>query len=271
MILVSLNTLKSFNSFLKSRIEQQNSWLCVGLDMSPESLGSNKLKDLKNHTYKVIDSTRDFAIAYKPNFAFFERWGTKGFSWLEDTIDYIGFDYIKIADAKRGDIGNTAKQYAYSIFDHFGFECVTINPYMGQDSIIPFIENEQKGVFLLAKTSNDSSGYLQNINNNGVFVYERVVKMAKELNKNNNIGLVVGATVPEELRSIRELSPEMPFLIPGVGAQGGDLNLCMKFGNRNGVGLINISRGISFAGDMSSKSIKNAASKFLIQMKEAVK
>ena len=97
-------------------------------------------------------------------------------------------------------------------FDHFGFECVTINPYMGQDSIIPFIENEQKGVFLLAKTSNDSSGYLQNINNTVFLFMKERVKMAKELNKNNNIGLVVGATVPEELRSIRELSPEMPFL-----------------------------------------------------------
>ena len=263
--------MKSFNSILKSRIQQRNSWLCVGLDISPESLRSDKLIDLKNHTFRVIDSTRDYAIAYKPNFAFFERWGTKGFSWLEETIEYIGFDYIKIADAKRGDIGNTAKQYAHSIFHHFGFECVTINPYMGQDSIIPFLENKEKGVFLLSKTSNDSSGYIQNMKEDGVHIYERVVQMAKDLNKKNNIGLVVGATATNDLKTIREASPGMPILIPGVGAQGGDLNSCMKIGNHNGVSLINISRGISFAGDMSSSSIKNAAYNFLMKMYEAIK
>ena len=133
--------MKSFNSILKSRVQERNSWLCVGLDMSPESLGSDQFDDLKSHTFRVIDSTKDYAVAYKPNFAFFERWGAKGFSWLEETVEYIGDNHIKIADAKRGDIGNTARQYAYSIFEHFGFDCVTINPYMGSDSIDPFLEN----------------------------------------------------------------------------------------------------------------------------------
>ena len=162
--------MESFNSTLKSRINKRNSWLCVGLDISPESLGSYNLVDLKKHTFKVIDSTREYAVAYKPNFAFFERWGAKGFSWLEDTIDYIGFEHILIADAKRGDIGNTAKQYAYSIFEHFGFDCVTINPFMGPDSVIPFLEKKEKGVFLLAKTSNTTSSYFQDIRDGNIFL-----------------------------------------------------------------------------------------------------
>ena len=263
--------MKSFNSILKSRIQEQKSWLCVGLDISPESLGSDKFDDLKSHTFKVIDSTRDYAVAYKPNFAFFERWGPKGFSWLEETVEYIGNDYIKIADAKRGDIGNTARQYAYSIFEHFGFDCVTINPYMGSDSVVPFLDNKEKGAFLLTKTSNASAVTLQDIRENGIFIYERVVQMAKDLNFNNNIGLVVGATAPKDLKIIRSISPGMPILIPGVGVQGGDLNTCMKIGNNDEISLINISRSISFAGDMSSKSIKNASSDFLTQMHEAVK
>ncbi len=263
--------MKSFNSILKSRIQGRNSWLCVGLDISPESLGSDKFDDLKNHTFKVIDSTKDYAVAYKPNFAFFERWGAKGFSWLEETVEYIGNDHIKIADAKRGDIGNTSKQYAYSVFEHFGFDCVTINPYMGSDSVEPFLEKKEKGVFLLAKTSNASAVTLQNLKEDGISIYERVAQMAKNLNHNNNIGLVVGATAPKDLKIIRSISPGMPILIPGIGAQGGDLNTCMKIGNNDGISLINISRSISFAGDLSSKSIKEASSIFLAQMREAVK
>tara|TARA_B100001121_G_scaffold76011_1_gene67440 strand:- start:991 stop:1725 length:735 start_codon:yes stop_codon:yes gene_type:complete len=242
----------------------------VGLDMSPESLGSDQFDDLKSHTFRVIDSTKDYAVAYKPNFAFFERWGAKGFSWLEETVEYIGDNHIKIADAKRGDIGNTARQYAYSIFEHFGFDCVTINPYMGRDSIDPFLEKKEKGVFLLAKTSNPSAAILQDLKEDGIPIYERVVQMAKDLNGNNNVGLVVGATAPKDLKKIRSIAPEMPILIPGVGAQGGDLNTCMKIGNNNGISLINISRSISFAGDMSPKSIKDASSNFLAQMHEAI-
>ena len=160
--------------------------------------------------------------------------------------------------------------YAYSIFEHFGFDCVTINPYMGSDSVDSFLENKEKGVFLLAKTSNPSAATLQNIKENGIPIYERVVQMAKDLNHNNNIGLVVGATAPKDLKKIRSIAPGMPILIPGVGAQGGDLNICMKIGNNNGISLINISRSISFTGDMSPKSIKDASSNFLAQMHEAM-
>ena len=122
----------TFNSKLKSKIKKQKNCLCVGLDISPETLDTTDLDELKAHTYRVIDATRDFALAYKPNFAFFERWGFEGFKWLEQTVDYIGPDYIKIADAKRGDIDNTARQYAKSIFEYFKFDAVTLNPTWGK-------------------------------------------------------------------------------------------------------------------------------------------
>ena len=260
--------MKSFNSIIKSIIDKRKSWLCVGLDISPESLKSNNLKALKEHTFKVIDATKEYAVAYKPNFAFFERWGSAGFAWLEETVDFIGSKHIKIADAKRGDIGNTAVQYSKSIFDHFNFDCVTINPYLGRDSIKPFLEKTDKGVFLLARTSNPSAEEIQNMKENGITLFEKVVHMANDLNGKDNIGLVVGATAPRELQMIRDISNGMPLLIPGVGAQGGDLLTSLKIGNQSGIGLINISRSISFAGDMSSKSIQNAASNYLMQMRE---
>ena len=126
-------------------------------------------------------------------------------------MEYIGDNHIKIADAKRGDIGNTARQYAYSIFEHFGFDCVTINPYMGSDSIDPFLENIEKGVFLLAKTSNPSAVVIQDIKENGIPIYERVVQMAKDLNGNNNVGLVVGATAPKDLKRLDQLLQKCQF------------------------------------------------------------
>ncbi len=262
--------MNSFNSIVKSVTDKRQSWLCVGLDISPESLESNNFQALKEHTFKVIDATRDYAVAYKPNFAFFERWGSKGFTWLEETVNYIGNDHIKIADAKRGDIGNTAYQYSESIFNHFGFDCATINPYMGRDSIEPFLDKKEKGVFLLARTSNPSSTDLQDLKVDGITLFEKVVHMANDLNKNNNVGLVVGATAPMELRMIRDISQGMPFLIPGVGAQGGELSSSLSIGNQNGVGLINISRNISFAGDMTYESIKNASIAYLKQMREVL-
>ena len=259
----------SLNHKIKKIVAEKKSWLCVGLDMNPELLGTENFSDLKNHTLKVIDATRDFAVAYKPNFAFFERWGAAGFSWLEETVDYIGPDYIKIADAKRGDIGNTAMQYAESIFNHFGFDSVTLSPYMGKDSIEPFLTKPNKGAFILCRTSNPSAKDLQNIVVGNKPIYQIVVEMVESLNQYDNIGLVVGATAPSELVEIRDLVCDLPLLIPGVGAQGGDLRHCLKVGNSTGVALINISRGISFSGDMSNKTIYNTAYHYVAKMQEA--
>lgn len=264
--------MKSFTTYLSEQITKKNSNLCVGLDISPDGLGDKnaKLSDLIEHSLKVIDATIDLAVCYKPNLAFFERWGSDGYKWLERVIEYIGNNNIIIADGKRGDIGNTAKQYAISIFDYFGFDAVTITPYMGSDSIKPFIENPKKGVFILCRTSNPSAEDIQDLRIGKNKVFEAVAKLAVKLNKNNNIGLVVGATVPSEIRRIRKIAPKLPFLIPGIGAQGGDLEKSMQYGNDNGVAIINISRGISFAGNMSTRAINNAAQDYVGKMREIV-
>ena len=270
MNLVDYGSMSSFNSRLKKLVEQRRSWLCVGLDMNPESLGNDDLSSLKDYTFKVIDATREHAIAYKPNFAFFERWGAVGFAWLEETVTYIGKDHIKIADAKRGDIGNTANQYAKSIFDHFGFDSVTLNPYMGSDSVLPFLDREEKGAFILCRTSNSSASELQDSLIDDDPLYLHVAQLINGLNDNDNVGMVVGATVPDELAKIRDAAPGIPMLIPGVGAQGGDLSQSLREGNRSGTGIINVSRGISFVGDMSERSIHSAAANYVEQMREVL-
>jgi len=262
--------MKSFTTRLSEQIYSKKSHLCVGLDISQEGLGDSSavLSKLIDHSFKVIDATIDVAACYKPNLAFFERWGADGFIWLEKVIGRIGNDSIIIADGKRGDIGNTAKQYAKSIFNHFGFDAVTINPYMGSDSIKPFIENPEKGVFILCRTSNKSAVELQDLEVNSNKLYEQVAKLAVELNISDNIGLVVGATAPSEIEHIRKIALKLPFLIPGIGAQGGDLEKSMKYGNHNGIAIINISRGISFAGDMSAKAIEESAQNYVNEMRE---
>ncbi len=261
----------SFNQKIKKRAKDINSYLCIGIDVNEKALGSDNFEDIKAHSKKIIDATRDIALAFKPNFAFFERWGSKGFKWLEETVDYIGSDCIIIADAKRGDIGNTAGQYAESIFDHFGFDAVTLNPYMGEDSINPFLVHQDKGVFILCRTSNSSAHIFQNQKlNEGLFLYEKVAEWANSLNHKNNIGLVVGATVPQELSRVRDLAPDLPILIPGVGAQGGDLGKSVYEGNKSGIGIINVSRDISFSGDCSVESIRSSAQSYVKKINEAL-
>ena len=279
--------MKSFNLRLSKLIKSKRSHLCVGLDMNPEAMGSSNttLDELKKHSLKVIDATSDLASAFKPNLAFFERWGSEGFKWLEALMDYFPDDLIIIGDAKRGDIGNTAKQYAYSLFTHFDFDAVTLSPYMGKDSITPFIDNPEKGAFILCRTSNPSAVDLQNQQINiessdqtvqrideipNEMLFDKTAQLCVEWNKNNNVGIVVGATAPQEISRIRSHAPSLPFLIPGIGAQGGDLTQSMLDGNKNGDALINISRGISFSGDLSSKAIRNAAKDYLSQMREII-
>jgi len=265
-----LPPMQSFNSRLIAKITAADSHLCVGLDISPEKLGisNTNLEALINHTKLVIDATRDLAVAFKPNLAFFERWGSEGFRWLEETMEYLGSDAIVIGDAKRGDIGNTARQYRASLFDHFGFDAVTINPYLGRDSILPFIEDQTKGIFILCRTSNPSAGDLQDQVTKDGPLYARVAGMALDLNQNDNVGLVVGATAPDEIETIRKIAPGLPFLIPGIGAQGGDLAEAFNAGNRNGQAIINVSRAISFAGDLSRSSIRRTARDYRDKMRE---
>ena len=263
--------MNSFNNRLKKHIAEISSYLCVGLDISPESLGSSSsLSQCIDHSKRVIDATIDLIAAFKPNFAFFERWGSAGFKWLENTMNYINTRTLTIADGKRGDIGNTAEQYAKSIFNHFGFDAVTVNPYMGEDAIIPFTKLPEKGAFILCRTSNSSSEEFQNRLNGHHHVFELVAKKAVQLNSMNNVGLVIGATVPDEINQIRQHAPGLPFLIPGVGAQGGDLEKSVLYGNENGIALISISRGIIFSGDKTEKAIRSAAKEYRDKMLEYI-
>ncbi|MBC8174678.1 MAG: orotidine-5'-phosphate decarboxylase [Candidatus Marinimicrobia bacterium] len=263
----------NFTTQLIKKISEKKSILCIGIDMDPDRIeikSSPTLEDLRKYTLKVIDATLDVAVAYKPNMAFFERWGSKGYQWLEEMLEYIGKDSILICDAKRGDIGNTARQYAISIFDHFGFDAVTVSPYMGSDSISPFIERPEKGVFVLCLTSNPGARELQLLRADGKPVYMNVIKMVKRLNANRNCGLVVGATQGDEIAEVRRESGNLPFLIPGIGAQGGDLEVAVKEGNRDGVAIINVSRSILYAGDQSEGAIRASARNFQEQMNDAL-
>jgi orotidine-5'-phosphate decarboxylase len=255
----------SFNSQLSERVNQSQSNLCVGLDIAPENFPDAVvgLSELQDHCKKVIHATSEFAAAYKPNLAFFERWGSEGIRWLEDTLKLIPSNAIVIGDGKRGDIGNTATQYTKSLFEHFGFDAVTVNPFMGRDAIKPFLSDPGKGAFILCRTSNDSASDLQSSE-----VIQKTIDLSMEINELDNVGLVIGATAPEELKSIRDKAPEIPFLIPGVGAQGGDLESSLNNGTRNGLALINVSRGISFAGDLSEQAIHDAAGNYVKKMRD---
>lgn len=234
---------------------KNKTFLCVGLDTDsskiPEFLQKNK-DSLYVFNKEIIDATADLVSSYKPQFAYYAAQGAE--LQLEKTIHYIKDKYPHIQvilDSKRGDIDATATQYAKESFDRYQADAVTVNPYMGFDTIKPFADYKEKGVFVLCKTSNPSSNDFQNLKIDGQFLYQRVAaKCIQEWNKNQNIGLVVGATFPEELKSLRTQGENIPFLVPGVGAQGGDLEKVLTQGlNQKGQGLvINSSRGIIYAG-----------------------
>ena len=261
-----------FNQRLHDEINRTKSHLCVGIDITPEALSVSSLDidALIDHSKIIISATKDLAVAYKPNLGFFERFGSQGFQWLEEIIDFIGQDKIIIGDAKRSDIGNTAEQYAKALFDHFKFDAVTLNPYMGEDSIKPFLNHLGKGVFILCKTSNPSAGTLQDQYSKGWTIFEHTTNMAFELNVNNNVGLVVGATVPDDIAKVRKIAQNLPLLIPGIGAQGGAFKDSFLIGNENGDAIINVSRSINFAGDLSSNDIRESAQYYVNQMREFV-
>jgi orotidine-5'-phosphate decarboxylase len=277
-------TVMTFNDKLLKAAEKNNSWLCVGLDSDPEKiprhLGTDPGAVLKFNRL-IIESTSDLVCAYKPNSAFYESLGPDGMRILKDTIETIPDDIPVILDFKRGDIGNTAAMYARTAFEYYGVDAVTVNPYLGRDSIEPFVNYKNKGVFILCVTSNRSSNEIQkrlmlldepppiekipprelaktladffagSISN----VYMHIAGLAREWNEFGNIGLVVGATSPVELEKIRELmGDETPILIPGIGAQGGDLESAVNAGSdsEGEMAIINVSRGIIYSDDGSS-------------------
>ena len=235
---------------MEKRVDDCSSLLCIGLDPHAADLEHPSAASALEFSLNLIRQTAPYAAAFKPNAAFFEQYGSRGWSALKQVIEAIQAESNRfgsmipvILDAKRGDIASTAEAYASSTFEHLGAHCITLSPY-------PFLKNQEKGVFLLCKTSNPGSGDLQDLRlESGDLLYEHVARLARQWNTKNNIGLVVGATQPEALTRVRAVAPDLWFLAPGVGAQGGDLETALRAGLRkDGKGmLLPVSRGISRA------------------------
>ncbi len=259
---------------LIAQINTKKSFLCVGLDVDLAKMPRHFL-DFEDPVFEfnkcVIDATKDICVAYKPNIAFYEALGVKGWESLAKTLAYIPDDIFTIADAKRGDIGNTSRLYAKTFFETFDFDAVTIAPYMGEDSVVPFLEFEGKWVILLGLTSNKGSRDFQHIiSSDGMPLYESVITKAQSWGTKDQLMFVVGATNPNHFAHIREIAPESFLLVPGIGAQGGDLESVIVHGAISDEGglLINSSRGIIYAGegDSCQKGIRDSAMKLRSQM-----
>jgi len=257
---------------LAGAVRKNKSLVCVGLDpdpsLMPEGIG------VLDFNRAIIQVTSDFACAYKPNFAFYEALGIEGMIALRETVKSVPANIPVIADAKRGDIGNTAKAYARAIFDCFGFDACTVNPYLGSDAVEPFVQYRDKMTFILCRTSNAGAADFQSLRcetpKGTKQLYEIVAEKASVWNEHGNVGLVVGATYPDELKAVRARYPETPFLIPGIGAQGGDLAFTVKNGldkNRERT-VINSSRQILYAS--RGKDFAEAAGKAAKTMRDQI-
>ena len=262
----------NFIEKLTQATRKNNSLLCIGLDPDP-ALMPDKVSILEFNR-EIIAATADLVCAYKLNFAFYEALESEGLDALKHSVKYIPDDIPVIGDAKRGDIGNTAKAYAKSIFTNFNFDATTVNPYLGFDSIEPFIQYHDRGVFLLCRTSNASAIDFQSLRSEveGSHrpLFEIVAQKASQWNVHGNIGLVVGATYPEELKAIRNNHPDMPLLIPGIGAQGGDLALTIRYGVdiHKEKAIINSSRQIIYAS--REKDFAQAARRAATELRDQI-
>jgi orotidine-5'-phosphate decarboxylase len=244
---------------LFEQIVKKHSFLCVGLDSEIEKIPSFLLKakdPVFEFNKRIIDSTHKYTVAYKPNVAFYECYGATGWTTLESTVRYIRDNYPEIfviADAKRGDIGNTSKMYAKAFLENMPFDAITVAPYMGEDSVTPFLTYKDKWVVLLALTSNKGADDFQYHSDDGIKLFERVLSVSRKWGTINNMMYVVGATRAEMLKDIRKLVPDHFLLVPGIGAQGGSLEEVAKYGMNSKCGLlVNSSRGIIFADSTES-------------------
>jgi orotidine-5'-phosphate decarboxylase len=250
-----------FFAKLRQAIQRNDSFLCVGLDPDPARLPE---RDVAAFNRAIVEATADLVCVYKPNLAFYEAQGPRGMDVLQRTVEAIPKGIPVIADAKRGDIGSTAEAYARALFDVYGFDAATVNPYLGGDALAPFLERADRGVFVLCRTSNPGGGDLQDrliaADGGPRPLYEVVAELARDRwNAHGNVGLVVGATYPEELGRIRQLCPDMTFLLPGVGAQGADVAAAVRNALDEGGGgfIITSSRQILYAS--SGKDYAQAA------------
>jgi len=237
---------------LFKRIQAKRSFLCVGLDTDLDKIPQH-LKRLNDPIFEfnkaIINATKDYCVAYKPNIAFYESMGASGWESLKKTLDYIPEDIFTIADAKRGDIGNTSEKYAQAFFDTLGFDSITLSPYMGKDSIAPYLEHPNKWSIILALTSNSGAADFQTLSIGDKKLFECVLEETKAWGTVDNTMYVVGATKASELTNIRKIVPDHFLLVPGIGSQGGSLEDVAEHGLNNHCGLlVNSSRGIIYSG-----------------------
>ncbi|MBI2429866.1 MAG: orotidine-5'-phosphate decarboxylase [Ignavibacteriales bacterium] len=253
--------------------KKSNSLLCIGLDTDmkkiPKHLQSKK-NGVLEFNKQIIESTKDLACAYKINFAFYEVMGKDGWTIIEKTRALIPSSILTIADAKRGDIGNSSGYYANAILHELNFDSITVAPYMGKDSVQPFLQDEKKGVFLLALTSNEGAFDFQYQQIGHRKLFEEVVAISQQWTTNENLGFVVGATKSTDIQSVRKLAPAAPFLVPGIGAQGGSIEDVVKYGcTSDGFGvLINASRSILYASN--GKDFADAARNEAMKLRDEI-
>ena len=260
---------------LISQIKDKQSFLCIGLDADIQKIPSHLLSlddPIFEFNKQIIDATKDLCVAYKPNIAFYESMGAVGWESLQKTLAYIPDDIFTIADAKRGDIGNTSSMYGRAFFHNLNFNAVTVTPYMGKDSVIPFLEFKNKWVVILALTSNNGSLDFQSIeDSNGNPLFKQVLETSKKWGSFENMMYVVGATRAEKLLEIREIIPNHFLLVPGVGAQGGSLQDVAQYGMNSDCGLlVNSSRGVIYAGSGLDFAEQSKAAAQTIQKEMAV-
>ncbi len=261
----------TFPEKLERAARTNRSLLCVGLDPNPARIPGG---DTVNFLSAIIDATSDLVCAFKPNLAFYEQLGEAGYAALRAVLRAIPDHIPTIADAKRGDVGHTAEAYARAIFDELGFDAVTVNPYLGGDAVAPFLERDDRGAFIVCRTSNPGARDLQDLQVVGDGsprpLYQAVAELARTWNSKGNVGLVAGATYPDELRILRRLCPEMPLLLPGIGAQGGDLPRALDAGldAQGGGVVVNASRQVLYASD--GEDFAQAARREASKLREAI-
>lgn len=257
---------------LLEQIKAKKSFLCVGLDTDLNKIPIHLLSTedpIFEFNKAIIDATAQYAVAYKPNLAFYESLGAKGWESLQKTLEYIPRDIFTIADAKRGDIGNTSNMYAKTFFEQYGFDSVTVAPYMGEDSVTPFLSFKEKWVIVLGVTSNKGGKDFQELEIEGKPLFHHVIKKATNWADENQLMFVVGATRGELIKEVRDLAPNHFFLVPGVGAQGGNLQEVFEYGANDECGLlVNSSRGIIYASDDENfaSSAREAAKVMQLEM-----